>query len=93
VHIRCKITPSWLTKESDGSPARAVKTTDRRTCSVCNTLLDSDSEVCPVCALKSALESENHATVTELRFEHYQVLKNERPEPDGARPRLDGRDL
>ena len=46
-------------------------------CPVCNALLNSDSEVCPVCALKSALESENHATATELRFEHYQILKNE----------------
>jgi serine/threonine protein kinase len=33
--------------------------------------------VCPVCVLKSALQSENNATVTELRFEHYQILKNE----------------
>jgi serine/threonine protein kinase len=39
--------------------------------------LDSDSEVCPVCALKNALQSDNHATATELRFEHYQILKNE----------------
>jgi serine/threonine protein kinase/Tfp pilus assembly protein PilF len=38
--------------------------------------LDGNSDVCPVCALKSALESENHATATELRFEHYQILKN-----------------
>ena len=53
-----------------------MKATDRRTCPVCNTLLDGDSDVCPVCALKIALESENHATATELRFEHYQVLKN-----------------
>jgi hypothetical protein len=61
----------------DASPARAVKTTDKRTCRFCNTLLDGNSDVCPVCALKSALESENHATATELRFEHYQILKNE----------------
>jgi serine/threonine protein kinase len=54
-----------------------VKTTDKRTCPVCNTLLDSASEFCPVCALNSALESDNHATATELRFEHYQILKNE----------------
>jgi serine/threonine protein kinase len=39
--------------------------------------LDGNSDVCPVCALKSALESENYATATELRFEHYQILKNE----------------
>jgi serine/threonine protein kinase len=54
-----------------------VKTTDKRTCPFCNTLLDGNSDVCPVCALKNALESENHATATELRFEHYQILKNE----------------
>jgi hypothetical protein len=39
--------------------------------------LDSDSEFCPVCALNSALQPDNHATATELRFEHYQILKNE----------------
>jgi serine/threonine protein kinase len=38
--------------------------------------LDSNSELCPVCALNIALESENHATSSELRFEHYQILKN-----------------
>ena len=54
-----------------------MKATDKQTCPVCNTLLDSDSEVCPVCALKNALQSDNHATATELRFEHYQILKNE----------------
>ena len=54
-----------------------MKTTDIRTCPVCNTLLDNDSDVCPVCALNSALESDNHATATELRFEHYQILKND----------------
>jgi len=54
-----------------------VKATDRRTCPVCNTLFDGSSDVCPVCALKNALESEVHTTSSELRFEHYQVLKNE----------------
>jgi serine/threonine protein kinase len=39
--------------------------------------LDGSSDVCPVCALKNALAPENHATATELRFEHYQILKNE----------------
>jgi serine/threonine protein kinase len=39
--------------------------------------LDGNSDVCPICALKRALESENHATATELRFEHYQILKDE----------------
>ena len=53
-----------------------MKTTDKRTCPVCNTLLDSNSEFCPVCALNIALESESHATSSDLRFEHYQILKN-----------------
>jgi serine/threonine protein kinase/cytochrome c-type biogenesis protein CcmH/NrfG len=53
-----------------------VKTTERRTCPVCNTLFDGNSDVCPVCALNSALQPDNHATATELRFEHYQILKN-----------------
>jgi serine/threonine protein kinase/tetratricopeptide (TPR) repeat protein len=39
--------------------------------------LDSNSELCPVCALNSALQTGNSATATELRFEHYQILKNE----------------
>jgi TolB-like protein/Tfp pilus assembly protein PilF len=54
-----------------------VKTTDRQTCPVCNTPFEGSSEVCPVCALKGALQPENYATATELRFEHYQILKNE----------------
>jgi non-specific serine/threonine protein kinase len=53
-----------------------VKTAERRTCPVCNTLFDRNSEFCPVCALNSALESESHATSSDLRFEHYQILKN-----------------
>jgi non-specific serine/threonine protein kinase len=39
--------------------------------------LDGSSDVCPVCAFNSALQPDNHATATELRFEHYQILKNE----------------
>jgi len=54
-----------------------VKATDIRTCPVCNTLLDGNSEFCPVCALNSTLQPDNHATATEIRFEHYQILKNE----------------
>ena len=38
--------------------------------------MDSNSEFCPVRALNSALESESHATSSDLRFEHYQILKN-----------------
>src|SRR5262249_58329316 len=46
------------------------------TCLVCNPLLDSDSAFCPACALNSTLQPDNHATATEIRFEHYQILKN-----------------
>jgi serine/threonine protein kinase len=53
-----------------------VKTNGNRACPACGTLLADDSEFCPVCALKNALESESHATSSELRFEHYQILKN-----------------
>jgi Protein kinase domain len=45
---------------------------------VCNTLFDG-SDVCPVCALRVALKSENDSSLdstSELRFEHYQILKN-----------------
>jgi serine/threonine protein kinase len=54
-----------------------VKTTDKQTCPFCNTLLDGNSDVCPVCALNSALQPDNHATATELRFEHYQILTSD----------------
>ena len=46
--------------------------------------LADNSESCPVCALRGALKPESEATSSkeassepELRFEHYQVLKNE----------------
>jgi hypothetical protein len=59
-----------------------VKNKDKRTCSICGTLFDSGSESCPVCALRDALQSETRAfeippTDSDLRFEHYRVLKNE----------------
>jgi serine/threonine protein kinase len=59
-----------------------VKNKDKRTCSICGTLFDSGSESCPVCALRDALQSETPAfeippTDSDLRFEHYRVLKNE----------------
>ena len=55
----------------------------KRACPVCNTLFDDSSESCPVCALRGALDSERDASSSkdagepELRFEHYQVLRNE----------------
>ncbi len=61
-----------------------MKAEDKRACPVCGTLLAGNSESCPVCALQSALAPEGDASVIDsesaLRFEHYQVLKNE----DGA---------
>jgi serine/threonine protein kinase/Flp pilus assembly protein TadD len=48
-------------------------------CQVCGTALSGGSEACPVCALRRALWPETTALLessSELRFEHYQVLKN-----------------
>jgi hypothetical protein len=57
------------------------KTNSNRACQVCGTLLAGNSESCPVCALQGALTSESGASAidseSELRFENYQVLKNE----------------
>jgi serine/threonine protein kinase len=52
----------------------------QKACPVCGTLFPDCSEVCPVCVLHGALEPENgtgEAVCSELRFEHYQVLKSE----------------
>jgi serine/threonine protein kinase/tetratricopeptide (TPR) repeat protein len=49
-------------------------------CQVCGTALSGGGEACPVCALRGALWPETTALLdssSELRFEHYQVLKNE----------------
>ena len=56
-----------------------MKTISKRTCPVCGTLFPDDSESCPVCALRAALEPQNGSpsgSSSELRFEHYTVLKN-----------------
>jgi serine/threonine protein kinase len=48
-------------------------------CQVCGTALSGGSEACPVCALRRALGPETSSLLdfsSELRFEHYQVLKN-----------------
>jgi serine/threonine protein kinase len=60
-----------------------VKIQGKRSCRVCGTALSDDSDLCPVCALQGSLkpESASHSDISsELRFEHYQILKNE----DGA---------
>jgi serine/threonine protein kinase len=57
-----------------------VKTKGKRACPVCGTLFADCSEPCPVCALRGALKPETGSvsdTSSELRFEHYQVLRNE----------------
>jgi hypothetical protein len=63
-----------------------------RDCSVCGTKFSAtdDSAFCPVCALRSVLEPDDansgssvdpNASQAELRFEHYQVLRNEDETP------------
>jgi serine/threonine protein kinase len=59
-----------------------VKTKGKRACPVCGTLFPDSSESCPVCALQGALKPESGASsvedgTSELRFEHYRVLKSE----------------
>jgi hypothetical protein len=61
-----------------------VKTESKRACEVCGTALNENSEFCPVCALRGAASPETESisdTSSELRFEHYQVLKNEDGKP------------
>ena len=51
----------------------------KRACLTCGTPLHDDSEFCPVCALRQALETQSDSvgdTASELRFEHYTVLQN-----------------
>ncbi|HEX4201911.1 MAG TPA: serine/threonine-protein kinase, partial [Chthoniobacterales bacterium] len=51
----------------------------KRACSVCGTLLADDSPYCPVCALRMAVETQSDSVTdasSELRFEHYTVLRN-----------------
>jgi serine/threonine protein kinase/tetratricopeptide (TPR) repeat protein len=49
-------------------------------CQVCGTPLSDSGEACPVCALRGALGPQTTSLLdvggSELRFEHYQVLKN-----------------
>jgi len=56
----------------------------KRACSVCGTLLAEDNAYCPVCALRGVLETQSDSvtgTSSELRFEHYQVLRNHDGKP------------
>jgi serine/threonine protein kinase len=56
----------------------------KRACSVCGTQLADDSPYCPVCALRGVLEAQSNSVSdisSELRFEHYQVLRNQDGKP------------
>jgi serine/threonine protein kinase/tetratricopeptide (TPR) repeat protein len=56
----------------------------KRACSVCGTLLPDDSAYCPVCALRGVLETQSDSASdisSELRFEHYTVLKDGEGKP------------
>jgi serine/threonine protein kinase/TolB-like protein/Flp pilus assembly protein TadD len=60
-------------------------TQGKRACPVCGTLFpDDDSALCPVCALRLALETQSDSASdisSELRFEHYRVLQNVEGKP------------
>jgi Protein kinase domain/NACHT domain len=58
----------------------------KRACPVCGTLLADDSPCCPVCALRGALDEEREtvelnvdstSSLSESRFDHYQILTRE----------------
>jgi ribosomal protein S26 len=56
-----------------------VKPDPRRTCEICGVVIPADSALCPVCALRSALETQSDSVSdisSELCFEHYRVLQN-----------------
>jgi hypothetical protein len=56
----------------------------KRACLVCGTQLADDSPYCPVCALRGVLEAQSNSVSdisSELRFEHYQVLRNQDGKP------------
>ena len=60
-----------------------MRAESQRVCKVCGTLLPETSDACPVCVLRGALKPEDDSrpsvdpSVSELCFDHYQVLKDE----------------
>jgi serine/threonine protein kinase len=59
-------------------------TQGKRVCEVCGTALNENSESCPVCALRGAISPNTESLSdisSELRFEHYQVLRNQDGKP------------
>jgi Protein kinase domain len=63
-----------------------VKPDPRRTCEICGVVIPADGVLCPVCALRGALDL-GHETVelnvdstpplSESRFDHYQIITQE----------------
>jgi serine/threonine protein kinase len=56
----------------------------KRACPECGTLLPEEAEFCPVCALRRAVQTQSDSvtdTSSELRFEHYTVLRNPEGKP------------
>jgi hypothetical protein len=63
-----------------------VKTDHRRICQACGAVVPASSEVCPICVLRGALDEGQETaelnvdltpSLSELRFEHYQILTRE----------------
>ena len=57
-----------------------ARTPAKRACPECGTPLPDEAEYCPVCALRQAVETQSESVLdisSELRFEHYQVLRNQ----------------
>jgi serine/threonine protein kinase/tetratricopeptide (TPR) repeat protein len=64
----------------DPDPHRDAK----QSCPVCGALLPEISEFCPVCAFQQALGTQTYTDLnrsSELRFEHYTVLRNSEGKP------------
>jgi hypothetical protein len=64
----------------------SVKTDHRRICQACGAVVPAGSEACPICALRGALDEGQETAelnveltplLSELRFEHYQILTRE----------------
>src|SRR3984957_5401369 len=72
-----------------------MKVEDKRTCSVCGTMISANMEFCPVCVLRRGLDEppesdasslekasiESSPEMLEHRFEHYELVKREDGKP------------
>jgi hypothetical protein len=79
-------------KESGNGKAAGLATREIRTCPTCATKFSAtgDRELCPVCALRIALDKGHEAveltidptaSLPALRFDHYELLKHEDGRP------------